>query len=250
MTNLAPDYRWSHLAPGWLLPVLLATDGFLWLSERFRWFAFNQHKGWAVLIALASVGAFVLLMFLWFLLALTLRWRFQFSVRSLLVLPVVVAIPCNWLAVEMKAAREQREVVADVVEFGGRVVYDYQIDRSDTKSQPPAPPWLRGLLGDDFFGDVTTVIAHEGLSHNQMFFAVRGRILIGGDFVPERVKGLPQLRELDMLGAPLTDAGLRHLVGVTTLQKLNLWCGPVTNAGLEYLKGLHNCERWTSAAPK
>ena len=35
---------------------LLALEGFLWLSERYRWFPFNEHKGWTVLICLATVG--------------------------------------------------------------------------------------------------------------------------------------------------------------------------------------------------
>ena len=50
------------------------------------WFPFNQHKGWTVLIAIATVGAALLLMFLWFLAALLFRLRFQFSILSLLVL--------------------------------------------------------------------------------------------------------------------------------------------------------------------
>ena len=33
---------------------------------------------------------------------LIFRWRFQFSIRSLLVLTVAVAVPCSWLAVEVK----------------------------------------------------------------------------------------------------------------------------------------------------
>ena len=71
---------------------LLALEGFLLLSERFEWFAFNRHKGWTVLIAVASVVVAMLLMFLWFLAALVFRWRYQFSIRSLLVLTVVVAV--------------------------------------------------------------------------------------------------------------------------------------------------------------
>ncbi len=55
--------RWFLPTPGRLLLVLLAAEGVLWLSERFRWFAFNQHKGYTVLIAVASVGGFLLLMF-------------------------------------------------------------------------------------------------------------------------------------------------------------------------------------------
>ena len=58
-----------------------AGRGLLWLSERFHWFPFNAHKGWTVLIAVASLGVFLLLMLLWFLAALVLRLRFQFSIR-------------------------------------------------------------------------------------------------------------------------------------------------------------------------
>ena len=109
---------------------LLALEGFLLLSEWFQWFAFNRHKGWTVLIAVASVGVAFVLMFLWFLAALVFRRRFQFSILSLLVLTVVVAIPCSWLATEMKQARKQREAVEEIKKAGGRVAYDYQYDRS------------------------------------------------------------------------------------------------------------------------
>ena len=62
----------------------------------------QPHKGWTVLIAMAAVGLTMLLMLLWLLAALLFRWRFQYSLRSLLLLVVAVAIPCSWLAVEMK----------------------------------------------------------------------------------------------------------------------------------------------------
>ena len=67
-----PARRRFRLTPGHLLVGLL-LDGFLWLSEHFRWFAFDEHKGWTVLIAAASVGAAMLLMFLWFAVSLLFR---------------------------------------------------------------------------------------------------------------------------------------------------------------------------------
>ena len=127
MTDPNPHPRWFHVTPGRFLPLLLAVEGFLLLSEHLRWFGFNQHKGYTVLIAVASVGVFLLLMFFWFLAALVLRWRFQFSILSLLVLVVAVALPFSWLATEMKAARKQREAVAAIVKVGGGVSYDYQL---------------------------------------------------------------------------------------------------------------------------
>ncbi len=93
--------RWYRLTPDHLVIGLLAVEGFLLLSEWFGWFAFNRQS-WTVLIALAVVGATLLLMLLWFAAALLFRWRFQYGLRSLMLLVVAVAIPCSWVAVEMQ----------------------------------------------------------------------------------------------------------------------------------------------------
>ena len=130
MADVPEKPRWYRLTPDRCVVALLALEGFLLLSAWFRWFPFNEHKGWTVLICLATVGAALVLMFLWFLAALVFRLRFQFSLRSLLLLVVVVAIPCSWLATEMEAARKQREAVEEIEKTGGRVVYDYQLDGS------------------------------------------------------------------------------------------------------------------------
>ena len=111
--------RRFHLTPGRFVIGLLAVEVLLWLSERFGWLGW--HKGYAVLTAVACVGVAMLLMVVWFAVALIFRWRFQFSMRSLLVLVVVVALPCSWLAVEMKAAREQRT--------GSRIVIRVRLHR-------------------------------------------------------------------------------------------------------------------------
>ena len=82
----------------------------LFLAERFRWFAFNEHKGYTVLIAVANISAALAALLLWFAPALVFRCRFQFGIRMLLVLVVAVALPCSWLAVEMKEASIQKDV--------------------------------------------------------------------------------------------------------------------------------------------
>ena len=165
MTYPTPTRRSFYPTPAWLIFGLLVVEGLLWLSERYRWFWFNEKKGWTVLIAVAVVGVAMLVMLLWFIVALVFRWRFQFSIRSLLVLTVAVAIPCSWLAVEMKAAREQREAVEAIQEVNGYVAYDWQFVSDEILrtsncriAQPPGPVWLRNLLGDDFFGSVSDVI--------------------------------------------------------------------------------------------
>jgi hypothetical protein len=73
--------RWFHVTPDRCLLGLLTVEGVLLLSERLGWFA----KGWAVLTAIAAVGAWVVFMLLWYVAAVFLRWRFQFSIRSMFV---------------------------------------------------------------------------------------------------------------------------------------------------------------------
>jgi internalin A len=58
------------------------------------------------------------------------------------------------------------------------------------------------------------------------------------DGVLSRLKGLTQLRSLELQCAQITDAGLESLKGLTQLQTLNLEWTHVTDAGLEHLKGL------------
>ena len=62
----------------------------------------------------------MLVMLVWFAVALVFRWRFQFSIRSLLVMAVVVALPFSWLAAEMQAAKRQAEVADWIQNAGGR----------------------------------------------------------------------------------------------------------------------------------
>ena len=158
--------RWYHLTPGRVVVGLLALEGLLLVSERFGWFAFNRHKGWTVLIAAAAVGTILSLTFLWFLAALLFRLRFQFSIRSLLLLTLVVAVLCSWLAVQGKQAREQREAVKAIEKLGGTALNDLELEPPNGPLQRAEPPaWLRKLLGDDFFRSVTDVSAWARRSH-------------------------------------------------------------------------------------
>ncbi len=45
MTDPIPKLHWFHLTPDRLVIGLLVVEGLLWLSERFQWFGFSQHKG-------------------------------------------------------------------------------------------------------------------------------------------------------------------------------------------------------------
>ena len=148
--------RHFHLTPGHCLLALLAVEFLLFLSQWFRWLP----KGWPVLIAIAAVGVLMILMLGWFGVALVFRRRFQFSVRSLLVLTIAVALPCSWLVVERAGAKRQKEAKDELGRLGVYVQYDYQVRKSGNPlpgARPPGPAWLRSLLGEDFLATVVYV---------------------------------------------------------------------------------------------
>jgi hypothetical protein len=53
-----------------------------------------------------------------------LRW-YQFRLRSLFILTILVALASSWFAVEVRRASRQKELVADLMKAGGTVWYDY-----------------------------------------------------------------------------------------------------------------------------
>jgi hypothetical protein len=176
------------------------------------------------LVAVASVGIFLTLMLVWFLLALVFRWRFQYSLLSLLVLMVTVALPFGWLGIETKKAKGQKEAVEWIRKAGGNVLYDCEPDPYSAPGiRTPSPTWLRELFGEDLFADVAVVspfpkdVSDAGL---------------------DRLEGLTQLRQLSLDGTEVTDAGLEHCKALTQLQVLNLSLAEASDAGLEHLKGL------------
>ena len=137
--SLPTKTRWHHIMASWPAIILLFVEGMFWISERFEWFSFNRQKGCDVLIAVASVGLTMVLIFIWFLYALLIRQRFEFSLRSVLLLTLVFAIPCSWLAKDHAAARKQAKVEENVKKAGGVFVYDYQLPPEVAREAPAAP---------------------------------------------------------------------------------------------------------------
>ena len=263
-TTTQSRIRWFQLTPGRFVLLLLAVDVLLWLSDRFGWLGW--HKGYAVLTGVAAVGVAMILMAVWFAVALIFRRRFQFSLRSLLVLVVVVAVPFSWLGIEIKRTKRQGDAVAAIEKFGGTVEYDWQGDANGKRvrnAQPQGPKWLRALLGVDIFGQVRSIEAREvDLEHDQMLTNnhftdadlenIRDMpqvevLSIGLSDVTDaglwHLEGFGHLRHLELFGTKATDAGLGHLAKLGQLQELNLWETQVTDAGLPYLAGLNQLRR-------
>ena len=249
--------RWYSLTLGRCMAILLAVECSLFLSEQFRWFRFNHHKGWTVLITIAVVATAFLAISLWFVIAIIVRWRFQFSIRALLVLTVVVALPLGWLTEQMKKARIQKEAVTAIGQMEGTVSYDWQIYRMATAAkdgaawrdrvglnwetydfgnypgddpfpngQLPEPEWLRNLMGTDFFAAVISVSI--GFPSN---------IRVTNDDLAY-LESLTTLQVLMIDSEKVTDAGLIHLNGLTQLRELYVSGRRVTDDGLKQLRHL------------
>jgi len=114
-----------------------------------------------------------------------LRW-YQYSLRSLLVLTVLVAIGGSWFAWKKQQVERQRAAVRAIKELGGASLYDWELDDITLGKQgagpPPGPVWLRSWIGDNFFAHVVVVLLYDTRIPNAGL---------------ERLRDLPQIKELN-----------------------------------------------------
>ena len=87
---------------------ILATQVVLYLSQHFKWFAFNQLKGHTVVITVTATAIGLLLIAG----VVVLGRKAQFTLATLTLMMPVMAIPCSWLVREMNQARRQALIVA------------------------------------------------------------------------------------------------------------------------------------------
>jgi len=153
------------------------------------------------------------------------RHPFRFSLRTLLILVLVLGVFFGWLGTRLKRARENRLAEAKIrsVNASGGLAVFY----SHAKG---SPNWLERMLGDPGVISVQKVTTRRhtenGLKHLR------------------DLHGMLHHWELDLsrpdgsLGA-VTDAELKHLKGLAGLQSLDLSCqSSITDTGLEHLEGL------------
>ncbi len=153
------------------------------------------------------------------------RW-FQYSLRTLLLVMLLVSIGMSWFAVKVQKARRQRTVVEAIKKLGGEVKFDYEYgDQLPGNSADPG--WFRNLLEEDFFATVVYVSF------------IDSRVT---DDDLESLKELTQLRGLNFCGTQVGDAGLEHLRELSHLKHLFLMNTLATDEGAAKLhQALPNC---------
>ncbi len=229
--------QWQHVTADRIVTGLLLVTCFLWLSDRWQLFGFNERKGLAVLLNMVFIGAVALSLLLWFLASVLFRWRFQFGIRSLLILPVIVAVSAAWVSVQKTQSRREQEAVVLIRKFGGKVLW----------SKPIGPVWARGILGDDLFISVSSVncdytdVSDAVLENLREFNGLKQLMLECTQITDEGLENLTSLRQLESLslnGTAVTDAGLERIKRLNKLQDLYLDKTNVTDEGLREIKGL------------
>ncbi len=143
------------------------------------------------------------------------RRLLQVSLRSFLVLLVLVSVGFGWLGIVVQRGREQRRAVLAIVDLGRWVSYhepSNPIQRSES---------LRKLVGDETLLDAQEVtLGSCGTTDADLI----------------HLKGLTQLDSLELSSTQVSDAGLVHLRGLTKLTLLNLHGSDVSVKGVEELK--------------
>ncbi|MCE9557303.1 MAG: hypothetical protein K8T91_28475 [Planctomycetes bacterium] len=168
--------------------------------------------------------------------------RFQFSLRTVLIVMSIAAAALGWWS---HKARQQREAVQVFTQAGGRVSYDFQ--ELSLEGPRYSPKWLVNVLGVDFFANVEEVILPNNddiatkVAYLKNFTSLRSLWLSYShvtDANLQQLQGLKALRFLSLPRTQVTDAGLEHLKNLSNLEELYLAETQVTDAGLEHLKPL------------
>lgn len=179
------------------------------------------------------------------------RW-FTLSLWVLMLVVLVVGGGIGW---KVNRAHDQDRAVEAIRFVNGNVLYDYQssFDRRKefqpgrkTRSEPSAPTWLRKLVGDEYFQEVTSVTLREPATGPVIAVLEKLDHLERLSLPLNSKKGadlpwlarLTTLRAVNLSGGGVTDETLRILSGLPRLEEVGLSKVTVTDSGLSYLGDL------------
>jgi len=164
--------RWYIPTPGELVALLLATELLFLLADRLSLFGLTRGSGWNVLAAVAAFLLVLLVLLVWFGIALLLRRRsrsnFQFTVITLFLLMGCVAVVGGWFGWKLRKTRSQEALMEKI--GATDVAYDFEYCHGVKLDPefPPGPASARRLLGDYFFADITAVELHGKLDEETL----------------------------------------------------------------------------------
>ena len=191
--------------------------------------------------------------------------RFQFRLRTLLLIVLLVSIPLSWLRAKLQSARMQKAAEARLPR-DLEVWYDFHYDGPDDWLCPfsyecdegrklmlppfnrlgkkvPGPKWLHDILGEDFFMSVAFLGTKDRnhLAEIRYFHHLKELDLYGSNVTDADLAVLsetPEVKGIILEATSISDAGLAHIRASTCLRKLSLSRTSITDAGLSDIAGL------------
>ncbi len=168
------------------------------------------------------------------------RRYLQFSLRTFL---VVLTLVCVWFGWQVNQANQQRKAVAWVLEMGGSVQYDYEVDDAGNTiadAKPTSPELLR-----DFYHQVE-VVHLRNTQVSDLTPLANLQSLKCLDLTDTQVSDLTPLANMKRLGrlhvskTPVSD--LTPLANLTSLESLYLTDTQVSEEQITTLQqALPNC---------
>lgn len=260
---------WYQPTIGKFLFALFAIEIALYASEQYRWFEFNRHKNWTVLVNVAVVAVGLLLVLLWVAGAALFKRRPQFALSTLMGLVFVVGLACGWLSNEIANTRSQEDIKKEFASLGLSNAFKFVGNaRSPTETlkwegvhfiglglsaefstDAHTPPILHKWFGDDFFSSLKNVTfcpndedeAQRGVEALSRISDLRELFLHGpriSDATLSRLGELPKLESLTINGASISNDGLRHVLLQKNLRAIGLHSVSVDDVGLGHLEDL------------
>jgi hypothetical protein len=221
--------------------VLLAVELGLFTCEHYCWFGFEEHKGWAVIFALASVLLTLLFVVLCYISSLFFRTQFQYSLKTLLFFFVPVAIICSWLSTEYQQSKQQKDFDNALSEMWNNnngkttteALYNYHRNVTTNKWAPSNPcPFgltcLADIFGDDFFSSVDRLytvntdwrfIRRYKSAFHHLKYLMCGKIT---DADMEDIVNYQQLTTFILSSPNVTDTGFRNIKSLKNLEYLEI----------------------------
>ena len=186
------------------------------------------------------------------------RW-YQFSMRMLILVLVVASMVFGWISIRMERARKNQHriaeleiaiesAVAQIEKLSGRVSYEFVQRRTDSWleawfNDPGSPNNPVRVLSVSYVHPASTSVNGAGLEHLARLSHLEYLYLTNAnDAVLAHLRGLMNLRVLQLNASNVTDDGLKHLEGLTNLVSLDAQSTSITDVGLQHLRDLTSLE--------
>ena len=83
-----------------------------------------------------------------------MRFRFQYTLRTLFIVITLLAIPCGYVGYQLRFVAQRKALIEEIRKRGGAVLSVAVYPHPATEDQAPTVPWIRRLLGDEPYWEV------------------------------------------------------------------------------------------------